>query len=115
MLTLAMTASMYATEINVTRAEGWFETAVLQWTPGRSQCVLSHQSHQSHQSHFIKKADLLIKGQPLRYDMKKICYPMCPMQLDVVKPAIIEHRAVRIALIITLHVCLDWSVIVFTS
>lgn len=33
MLTLAMTASMYATEINVTRAEGWFETAVLQWTP----------------------------------------------------------------------------------
>ena len=40
---------------------------------------------------------------------------MCPMQLDVVKPAIIEHRAVSIAFIITLQVCFDWSVIMITS
>ena len=69
--------------------------------------VMSQLSHK-------KKADIR-RGQPYAYDMKKIRYPMCPMQLDVVKPAIIEHRAVRIALIITLHVCLDWSVIVLTS
>ena len=33
MLTLASVASMYATEVTVTRCEGWLEAAMLQWSP----------------------------------------------------------------------------------
>ena len=33
MLTLACVASMYATEVTVTRCEGWLEAAMLQWSP----------------------------------------------------------------------------------
>ena len=33
MLTLASVASIYATEVTVTRCEGWLESAMLQWSP----------------------------------------------------------------------------------
>ena len=57
-----------------------------------------------------KRADPFIKGQPLRYDMKKSNYPMCPMQLDVVK---IVQIAVSMALMITLQFFFACSDITF--
>jgi hypothetical protein len=37
------------------------------------------------------------------------------MQLEVERPAIIEHRAVSMAFIITLQLCFVWSVMMLTS